>query len=326
MRNRRFYSVKKELVAKSKEAQLAAISIFNNPLFNFKTETFIVLSIISWTYLFLAFFRNQRIDSRFIETNIKGRKKIYKRTKNGALKYWDLETSLTKIGEKVDQDTKNNLRFLIGLRHEIEHQMTTSIDDLISARLQASVFNYNQYLVNWFGLEQSLEKQLSFSIQLSHISLEQVESLKDFKDVPSSIHQFIEKFDGTLSSEQINNPHFAYRVFFQKKLVNHAGQADSVVNFIKAESSTHTHPSMTVVTKEVDKKKYIPSEIVNMMKIDYPWFNITCHTRLWQKNDAKNPTKGFGSIILGNQWGWNQSWLDFVKEFCKKHDLVNHPK
>jgi len=34
-------------------------------------------------------------------------------------------------------DAANNLRFLIGLRHEIEHQMTMSLDNFLSARYQA---------------------------------------------------------------------------------------------------------------------------------------------------------------------------------------------
>jgi hypothetical protein len=34
----------------------------------------------------------------------------------------------------LDDIIKKNLRFLIGIRHEIEHQMTRRIDDQLSAR------------------------------------------------------------------------------------------------------------------------------------------------------------------------------------------------
>ena len=45
-RNRKIGSVKIELLTKSREAMLAAVQIFNNPNIQFKSESFIVLSII----------------------------------------------------------------------------------------------------------------------------------------------------------------------------------------------------------------------------------------------------------------------------------------
>lgn len=318
VRNRRLFSIKRELIQKSIEAQLAAISVFNNPTNHFKTETFIVLSIISWTYLLHAYFRGNSIDYRCTESKGTSKRRAFIRTKRGAIKLWDLDTSLSKIGTVIDINTINNLRFLVGLRHEIEHQMTSRLDDMISARLQASVFNYNLYLTKWFGVEQSLEKYLSLSIQISHISDDQIEMMKDFKDVPSNIHAYITEFDKLLSPEEIDSPHFAYRVYFVRKMVNRPGQADTTIDFVRADSETEKNVNRTIVAvKETEKKKYLPSEIVREIKRDFPGFNMVHHTRLWQENDAKNPSKNFGAYAIGNQWGWYQSWFDFVKEYCR---------
>ncbi len=49
------HSIKTELLTKSREAMLSAVGIFNNPSIKFKSETFIVLVIIAWTYLMHAF-------------------------------------------------------------------------------------------------------------------------------------------------------------------------------------------------------------------------------------------------------------------------------
>ena len=47
-------------MAKAKEAALAAIGVYNHPSNRFKSETFIVLMVIAWTYLFTRTFgRNQ---------------------------------------------------------------------------------------------------------------------------------------------------------------------------------------------------------------------------------------------------------------------------
>ena len=50
-------SVKKGLLQKSREAALNGVQSFNNPLTFFKTETFIVLMVIAWTYLLHAHYR-----------------------------------------------------------------------------------------------------------------------------------------------------------------------------------------------------------------------------------------------------------------------------
>ncbi len=53
-RRRSVKSIKDELIKKSREAILAAVQIYNNPLITFKSEAFITLSMIGWTYLMHA--------------------------------------------------------------------------------------------------------------------------------------------------------------------------------------------------------------------------------------------------------------------------------
>src|ERR1044071_1110189 len=110
-------SMRQELVTKAREAGLAATKVFNDPLITFKSETFIVLMVIAWTYLLHAYYRSRRIDYRYYDQGPK--RKRYHRTKHGAYKYWELERCLNEAASPLDQDTTNNLRFLIGLRHEL---------------------------------------------------------------------------------------------------------------------------------------------------------------------------------------------------------------
>ena len=51
----------------------------------------------------------------------------------------------------LDSETATNLRFLIGVRHEIEHQMTDKIDEFLSAKLQACAINFDYYICKLFG-------------------------------------------------------------------------------------------------------------------------------------------------------------------------------
>jgi hypothetical protein len=319
VRNRRLFSIKRELIQKSIEAQLSAVSIFNNPNNSFKTETFIVLSIISWTYLLHAYFREKGIDYRCTERKGNSKRRVIVRTRRGVIRLWDLDTSLSKIGIAIDHNTTNNLRFLIGLRHEIEHQMTNRLDDMIGARLQASVFNFNKYLVEWFGSNYSIESQLSYCLQLSHISEDQFESMEDYQGVPAHIRSFIAEFDNSLTQEEYSSPQFAYRIIFVKKIVSNKGQADKVIEFVKPNSDIEDGLNkLFVATKEVEKPKYRPGSIVAMLREQYPNFNMSSHTALWQSANAKEAGKNYGTNVAG-QWYWYESWVEYVKEHCRQH-------
>ncbi|MBI4766870.1 MAG: DUF3644 domain-containing protein [Deltaproteobacteria bacterium] len=116
-------SFRKELIAKSREAALTAIRVFNDPQVNFKSETFIVLMIIAWTYLLHAHYREKGIEYRYYRMGLKRR--IFDHTKDGVYKYWELERCLNDKNSPIDKNAANNLRFLIGLRHEIEHPAGT---------------------------------------------------------------------------------------------------------------------------------------------------------------------------------------------------------
>jgi hypothetical protein len=71
---RRIYSEKIDLITKARESMLAAVQIFNNPLIGFRTESFIVLSMIAWTYLLHAYYRSARVEYRYFSLLGKGRK------------------------------------------------------------------------------------------------------------------------------------------------------------------------------------------------------------------------------------------------------------
>ena len=319
-RNRRVGSIKQELVNKSREAALAAVQVFNNPLITFKSEMFIVNMHIAWTYLLHAYYRSQKVEYRYFQELPSGRKK-FDRTKNGAYKYWELERCLNDANSPIDKDAANNLRFLIGLRHEIEHQMTSRIDDALSARFQACCLNFNDYIKKLFGDELGIDKHLSFSLQFTSLTDEQTSAMQEYKDIlPAHVSRFVEGYDGALSEDEYNNPRYAYRVLFAQKTANRPGQADKVIEFIDPNSEAAKGINATyALIKEKEKTKYLPSQIVRMMQDEgYGKFGITNHTNLWKKMDAKNSTKGYGVQVV-NAWYWYDGWVTVVRQHCQNN-------
>ncbi len=316
-RRRRTFSVAEELNVKSREAALSAVQIFNNPLIHFKSESFIVLMIIAWTYLLHAYYRKNGIEYRYYRQGNKRRS--FDRTKSGAYKYWELERCLNDDKCPLDRNTSNNLRFLIGLRHEIEHQMTMRLDDYLSGRYQACAMNFNRYIKSLFGDKCGIDKYLTFSIQLAELSLDQISQATE-GDVPPRLRSYILDFDSRLTEEEYNHEAYSYRVHFSKKLVNRPGQADRVIEFIDPNSELADGIEKEYwVKKEVERPKYLPKQICQMMQNEgFANFTIHRHTRLWQSLDAKNPSRGYG-VQLANGWQWYESWIDIVRKHCREH-------
>ena len=317
-RQRKLYSIKEELLTKSREAMLCAVQIFNNPNIVFKSESFIVLANISWTYFLHAYYKEKGIDYRYYKQGPKTKK--FDKTARGAFKFWELERCLNDDDCPIESVPKSNLKFLIGLRHEIEHQMTTRIDDYLSARFQACCLNYNYYVKTLFGANYGIDKYLSFSLQFSSISDEHGKQLNEFADLPKSIASYINDFDDSVSDADYNNPQYSYRVLYVPKTANNKGQADKVIEFLKADS-----PEAAGLNKEYrlirdrEKPKHLPAEVIKIMKDKgYKNFGMHQHTQLWKSIDGKNENKNFG-VQVATTWYWYDNWIKEVEKYCVEH-------
>lgn len=317
---------KVELIIKSREAMLAAVQIYNNPQVTFKAETFITIVIISWTYLMHAYYANNGIDYRYWNKSKNGKRKVYDRTKHHSYKFWELERCLDDDRCPIDENTKNNLKFLIGIRHEIEHQMTHKIDQFISAKLQACCINYNYYIKKIFGESYGVDKELGFTIQFLPLNEEQSKLLSNNKKITSNLKNYIMEFENNLTEDNLKNSKYAYRVLFTRVNVNRKGQADQVIDFLdeNSEEAKKIEKSYALI-KETEKRKYYPGQIVELMQREgYKGFNMTTHTRLWKsmnKTRVEFKSEGYGTYIdsANKSWLWYEKWLGYVKEYCKNN-------
>ncbi len=316
-RKRRVGSFADELVKKAQEAMLTAVQVFNNPQIEFKAELFIVTATIAWTYLMHAFYRKKGIEYRKFTQH--GQRRIFEKTRFGAYWNWSLLECLEHDDCPVDDIVKINLRFLVGIRNEIEHQMTTRIDEQVSAKFQATAMNFNTCIKALFGDKHSLDSEQAFSIQFSGINEDAAKELMAQADLPKHIRSFVAQFENGLTPEEYNDQRFSYRVFFGRKTSNTKTGADTAVEFISADSALATEVNK-VYLRETEKVKHRPGTIVKQMKDEgYTWFNITRHTELWQARDAKNAKYQFGTSVVGT-WYWYDSWVGEVRTHCAAED------
>lgn len=299
-----------DLLLQAREAMLAAISVFNNPNINFRTEIFITNAVIAWTYLLHAYFLRQNVTYQYQN----------EQTPGGQPKYFELGRCLRLEASPVDRATKTNLEYLLELRHEIEHRMADDIDTAVSGKIQACALNFDHYLSLLFGEEYRIKANLPYSIQLSAISIDQRRGMKANAALPLAVEVVNRAFEARLSAEELNDPRYSYRVYLIPKTANRLGGADEAVEFIHPDSAKGE--ALQVALKEVEKHKRLPTEIVKLMRADgYRWFRQHELTLCVRELDAKNPKKGFG-VELGKRWFWYEHFIDQVRSYCKKRGTL----
>src|ERR1039458_4518435 len=234
-----------------------------------------------------AFYRKKGIAySRFRQA---GTRQRFFKTHFGAVRRWSLEECLASKGCPLDEIVRKNLLFLIGIRHEVEHQMTTRIDDQLSAKFQAAALNFNATIKKLFGEKHSLDAEQAFSIQFSGIDEGTVKELLAQPDLPQHIRSFVVQFESEMSQEEYDDPRFSYRVAFVRRTTGSKTAADKVVHFVPAGTEIATEINK-VFLKETEKIKYRPGTIIRQMKAEgYTKFGMQRHTELWKAKDARNP-------------------------------------
>jgi hypothetical protein len=209
------------------------------------------------------------------------------------------------------------------LGNEIEHQMTTKIDDALSAKFQACCLNYNYWAKKLFGQEYGIDHYLTFSLQFSAISEPQKELLTDVDGLPKNIHSFIDSYEDDLDEKIFNDPKYSYRVIFVPKMANRKGQADKVIEFVKPGTEMEKQLNHEVVMiKEREKTKHLPGEIVEIMKKKgYGKMNMYHFAQVWRGKYKKEPNSLFGCWVAGKNWYWYDCFIPIVEKYCKEHNL-----
>lgn len=298
-----------ELLIKGREAMIAAVHIFNSAGLMFRAELFITTAVIAWTYLLHAYYKREGIPY------------VYKdqKTAHGAERYWDLTKCLSTGKCPISEGAKTNLKFLIDLRHEIEHQSTSRIDDAIGAELQSCALNFNDALKGLFGKQFGLEKRLPIALQFVSFGPEQRNAMKKASSLPSHVLSFIKAFEHGLTDEQVKDPAFRLKVAFVPVAAKKAAGADVAVVTVKP-GSEEAERVGDVIFKEVNRARYIRKDVLtSVKKAGYLKFGPGDHTALMQELEAKNPAKGYGCQgDYKGTWVWYDRWIERVIEHCKQ--------
>jgi hypothetical protein len=225
---------------------------------------------------------------------------------------WELGQCLAHGRCPLEKGVINNLKFLSEIRHEIEHRSTKRIDDALSAKLQACCINFNDSIKALFGKQFALEKRLPIALQFVTFDGAQRASLIGI-DLPGHIAAAMDSFHNGLTEDEQKDPKFRYRVAFVPKVSGKASKSDLAVEFVKS-GTPEAEAAERVLLKEVERQKFIPTEIVSKVRAaGFPAFNMHDHTLLARQLDARKAAKGYG-VQVATTWYWYDSWLEKVSE------------
>tara|TARA_R110001606_G_scaffold12369_1_gene53995 strand:- start:36633 stop:37808 length:1176 start_codon:yes stop_codon:yes gene_type:complete len=292
-----------DMILKAIEIMKSAVLIYNNNNLKTRSENFIVLSVIAWTYVLHTFFRRGGIEPVYTEPD----GNVIK-INGDHPKLWELTTCIGKPECPLDAGEIRNLKYIIAIRNHVEHRSCEDINEEVQSKLQATALNFVRFVTKHFGDEYNFSEDLAFTIQLTAIQLQSSNALKNVSSVTKAVAAVNKAFEADLSAEDYNDPAYAYRVHVIPNLSNNPNKADQSVTFSPAGSTAE------IAIKNVERPKYLATEIIKMMKEKgYKHFNMHYFVQLWKQHDLKNPGKGV-AIQLGNSWFW---YYDVIDKFVE---------
>lgn len=287
-------------IHKSIEIMKTAILVYNNNIISTRSETFIVLAIISWTYLFHAKLLKNNIEPAYRNNDgsyvlIDGRKKL-----------WDASYCIERPEIGLKNGEKNNLRYILAIRHEVEHRSFDDINADVQSKIQACALNFLRYAKTNFGDKFDFSHDLAFTIQLQALTLKSPNLLKGEGAVAKSVAAVNATLETAMSNADYNDPDYAFRVYVVPKVTNNSKKADQAVSYSPVGSNVE------MAIKHVERPKYRMSDAIAMLtERGVPAVTSYKFINAWKDNDLKSPAKNL-AIELGNQWFWYQEGIDEI--------------
>jgi hypothetical protein len=167
---------------------------------------------------------------------------------------------------------------------------------------RACCINFNDAIKSLFGAQYALELRLPIALQFVTFSPDQRALLKKASTLPRHVETMMDAdaFEQRLTPEQQADPRFAFRVYMVHRTANRAPGADLAVEPVPLGSDIAE--KFNLALKEVEKRKYLPTEIVSIMAAEgWDRFTMDCHTKLWKRLAAKNPAKAYECAPYGNR-------------------------
>jgi hypothetical protein len=215
-----------ERLVRAREAMLVAVQTFNNPLLHFKPELFAVISNIAWTYLLHEYYERREVP---------------------ILNEDGFTFALSQMLDREDcplvLDVRKNLKAVKLIRDKAEHKLLNSLGRTFYPLFQANCLNFDSALIALFGPQVALGDSLTYSLQFSALSMEQISLIQRY-DLNQEIETISQEIDRTLGIDGREGTSYQFKVNFSLQKST-KGEANFVF--------TRTNPAAPVHNVLVEK-------------------------------------------------------------------------
>ena len=284
--------VERQLI-QSREACLAALRVWNDPVASFRTGSFSLLFVAAWNSLLLALTIRDDIEWRELNDDgtplatdglehSVGTLELLNRTLQGA----DLH------------GTRENLSRWIEIRNSVAHRYLPAMDLQVIPYAQAGLLNYEQLLVSEFGQAYSLADHLSVPLQLSGFRDPNVlRALKAAQSqLPFDVQALLSRAEA-LPDELLADPTYQMRVAFIPVVPPSGRSPDAVAYFVRPDSIpdelAEKIDQLVVLTKVVVPKRPVhpAMHVVGAVEERIPYrFTPNDHARAGRFFKIRPPT------------------------------------
>ena len=333
----------KDLLEDSITNALLAVEIYNKPKLEGRIKSYIVHMNIAWTKAFHAYF-HRIIWEKYYYKDQRGR---YQRI-DGEKRTWELKTCMDKY-KILNQGAYQNNLFFIKLRNKIEHSYIscTDLEIKIFGECQSLLFNYENFIIENFGKEYSINVSLPFSLQFSELRNEK--SYNSSKMLLSKemirINEFIDKFRDNLSNDIYALQEYSIKLV-QIPLISNTNRGDLAIQFLNwdklSENERQDVEKLTAIVKSKNifrdmsnVAKLMPGEVTKKVKEKIEEFNQNIHTYIayifsirpfLKFEPSKDPfdtnTKYCYYDQTHKDYQYTEEWVDFLIKILKNDEIT----
>lgn len=277
----------KNLVDESRINALLAVELYNKPNLNGRIDGYIIHMIIAWTKIMHAYYHKTIGDKYYHKRNNKYIKV------DGEKKTWELFECIKKHNA-LDESIKQNLDFFIKLRNKIEHSYIncSELEIKIFGECQSLLYNYENFLIDNFGDEYTLNTSLHFSLQFSQ--MRNKNSYNSSRTLLSKemvkINDFIDTYRSCVPDYIFNKQEYSIKLV-QIPLVSNTNKNDLAVQFVNWDKLEDTEKKeVSKITTLVKNKnnfievsnleKMLPGKVKDIINKKYPKFSFNTNTYL----------------------------------------------
>ncbi len=303
-------NITQKLIAKSREAFLMAIEVYNKPSIKYRVEGFSFFICNAWELMLKA---------HMINTN--GEKSIY--YKDNPERTITLENCIKKIFTNDKDPLRRNLKKIIELRNTSTHFVTEEYEMVYIPLFQASVFNYIEKMQKFHNVDITDDiphNFLTLTVSYSALNIDEIRA-----KYPDEIANKLIGLQGELSPMITeNNEHFAIRVDHHYYITKNKDKATAIVKVdntadtnvkiikeLKNPNETHKYSAKNCCT-EIQK---------HLDKLDIPIkFNMTVFVNFCKYYDIKNNEKlcFIYKAYSQPQYSYSLQAIEFIVEEIKK--------